>query len=550
MAKSGRLIVNFKHRAIALKTIVNAVSPHMSKPKHRQPPIDLNDQFRHALDMMEHTTKSIFITGRAGTGKSTLLTYFRRTTKKKIAVLAPTGVAALNIKGQTIHSFFRFKPNITLERVRKVYSSTDKENIYKKLDAVVIDEISMVRADLLDCVDAFLRLNGPRADRAFGGIQMVFIGDLYQLPPIVTSPEKEIFRSVYETPYFYSARVFDSLEMEFVELEKVYRQHDEGFINLLNSIRNNSISEEGLDLLNQRCIPEFEPSPDDFYVYLTTVNKLADQINSKELAKLDGTVYTFAASIEGRFGAGYLPTAIDLEVKVGAQIMMVNNDAYCRWVNGSIGKITDIIRDDDGEHIIVAELSDGDTVDITPYTWEIFRFFAEEGQLQSEVIGRFRQYPLMLAWAVTIHKGQGKTFDKVIIDIGRGAFAHGQTYVALSRCTTLGGIVLKKPILKKHIWTDYKVVDFLTKYQYEKAEQCYPVNDKVETIKRAIENKAALQIVYLKPNDEKTRRIVMPEIVGEMEYRGKSYLGMQAFCMKRKEQRVFRIDRILEIEEA
>ena len=415
---------------------------------------------------------------------------------------------------------------------------------------MVIDEISMVRADLLDCVDAFLRLNGPRADRAFGGIQMVFIGDLYQLPPIVTSPEKEIFRSVCETPYFYSARVFDSLEMEFVELEKVYRQHDEGFINLLNSIRNNSISEEGLDLLNQRCIPEFEPSPDDFYVYLTTVNKLADQINSKELAKLDGRVYTLAASIEGRFGAGYLPTAIDLEVKVGAQIMMVNNDAYGRWVNGSIGKITDIIRDDDGEHIIVAELSDGDTVDITPYTWEIFRFFAEEGQLQSEVIGRFRQYPLMLAWAVTIHKGQGKTFDKVIIDIGRGAFAHGQTYVALSRCTTLGGIVLKKPILKKHIWTDYKVVDFLTKYQYEKAEQSYPVNDKVETIRRAIENKAALQIVYLKPNDEKTRRIVMPEIVGEMEYRGKSYLGMRAFCMKRKEQRVFRIDRILEIEEA
>jgi len=229
--------------------------------------------------------------------------------------------------------------------------------------------------------------------------------------------------------------------------------------------------------------------------------------------------------------------------------MMVNNDADGRWVNGSIGKITNVTQDKNGEDVIIAELADGTDVEITPYTWEIFRFFAEEGQLQSEVIGEFKQYPLMLAWAVTIHKSQGKTFDKMIIDIGRGTFSHGQIYVALSRCTTLDGIVLKKPILKKHIWTDYKVVDFLTKYQYKKAEQSYPVNDKVETIKRAIENKASLQIVYLKPNDEKTSRIVRPEMVGEMEYRGKKYLGMQAFCMKRNAERVFRVDRILEIEE-
>jgi len=333
-----------------------------------------------------------------------------------------------------------------------------------------------------------------------------------------------------------------------VELEKVYRQHDKGFIDLLNSIRNNSITGEGLELLNQRYMPEFEPSLGDFYVYLTTINKLADEINSRELAKLDSRLYTFAGSIEGSFGAEYLPTAIDLEVKVGAQIMMVNNDAHGRWVNGSIGKIVDIVQGN-GEHIVVAELSDGDTVDVAPYTWEIFRFFVAEGQLQSEVIGTFRQYPLMLAWAVTIHKSQGKTFDRVIVDIGRGAFAHGQTYVALSRCTTLGGIVLKKPIMKKHIWTDYRVVDFLTKYQYKKAEQSHPVNDKLEIIRRAIEKNAALHIVYLKPNDEKTRRVVMPESLGEMEYQGKKYLGMRAFCTKRNEERNFRIDRILEIEE-
>ena len=521
----------------------------MLNPKHKQPSIDLNEQFRRALDTIEHTAKSAFITGRAGTGKSTLLDYFRCTTSKKVAVLAPTGVAALNVKGQTVHSFFGFKPNITLERIRRVRFSEDEENIYKKLDAIVIDEISMVRADLLDCVDKFLRLNGPSANRAFGGIQMIFIGDLYQLPPVITGAEKTAFRSLYETPYFYGAKVFDSFEMDFVELEKVYRQHDEEFINLLNSIRNKSITEDGLELLNQRCMPEFTPSSEDFYVYLTTTNQLADQINSQQLAKLKTRLYTFSADIEGNFGDEYLPTAIDLRAKVGAQIMMLNNDAAGRWVNGTIGKITGITRGRNDEYSIIADLADDETVEITPYTWEIFRFFVDGGQLQSEVIGRFRQYPLMLAWAVTIHKSQGKTFDEVIIDIGRGTFAHGQTYVALSRCTTLSGIILKKPILKKHIWTDYRVVDFLTKYQYKKAEQSYSVDKKVEVIKRAIKNKAALQIVYLKPNDEKTRRIVRPEAVGEMEYQSKKYLGMRAFCMKRNAERVFRIDRILEIEE-
>jgi hypothetical protein len=378
---------------------------------------------------------------------------------------------------------------------------------------------------------------------------MIFIGDLYQLPPVITSTEKAAFTSLYETPYFYSAKVFDSFEMEFVELEKVYRQHDEDFIKLLNSIRNKSITEDGLELLNQRYMPEFEPSPDDFYVYLTTTNKLAGQIISQQLAKLRTRLHTFTADIEGAFGNEYLPTAIDLEVKVGAQIMMLNNDVGGRWVNGTIGRITSIARDQNDEYSIIAVLADDETVEVVPYTWEIFRFFADGGRLQSEVIGRFRQYPLMLAWAVTIHKSQGKTFDKVVIDIGRGTFAHGQTYVALSRCTTLSGIILKKPILKKHIWTDYKVVDSLTKYQYKKAEQSCPIDNKVEVIKRAIEKKAALQIVYLKPNDEKTRRVVRPEALGEMEYRGKKYLGMRAFCTKRNEERTFRIDRILEIEE-
>jgi len=497
----------------------------MTNTKHKQPQIEINEQFRYALDIMENSDRSVFITGRAGTGKSTLLNYFRHVAKKKVAVLAPTGVAALNVKGQTIHSFFRFKPGITPDRVKKLRSSGDNKSIYHKLDIIVIDEVSMVRADLLDCVDRFLRLNGPESNKPFGGIQMAFIGDLYQLPPVVTGGEKEVFQSLYETPYFYGARVFESFEMEFVELEKIYRQHDEGFITLLNGIRNNSVTEEGLELLNERYQPEFEPPPDDFYVYLTTTNRLAEEINGKRLAVLKGRLYTFTGSIQGDFAQGYLPTAVDIQLKVGAQIMMLNNDTEGRWVNGSIGKITGITQNRRGEDIIVAEL-------------------------QSEVIGTFTQFPLMLAWAVTIHKGQGKTFDRVIIDIGKGTFAHGQMYVALSRCTTLGGIILKRPALKKHIWTNYQVMGFLTKYQYEKAEQSCPVDSKIETIRKAIENKLSLEIVYLKPNDEKTTRAVRPEAVGEMEYRGKKYLGMRAFCLKRNEERVFRIDRILEIREA
>ncbi len=370
----------------------------------------------------------------------------------------------------------------------------------------------------------------------------------YQLPPVVTGDEKKVFQSLYETPYFYGAQVFDSFDMEFVELEKIYRQQADDFISLLNAIRNNSVTEKELELLNQRCQPEFEPPSGEFYVYLTTTNKLAEEINDKRLAGLKGELYTFTGSIEGDFGPEYLPTAIELLVKVGAQVMMLNNDTEGRWVNGSIGKITGITRDDEGDYVIVAELADGDEVEITPFTWEIFRFFVEAGKLQSEVIGTFTQYPLMLAWAVTIHKGQGKTFDRVITDIGKGTFAHGQMYVALSRCTTLGGIVLKKHALKKHIWTNYQVMDFLTKYQYKKAEQSRPVDGKIEVIRKAIENAASLEIVYLKPSDEKTTRVVRPKAVGEMEYNGKKYLCMRAFCLKRNEERTFRIDRILEIE--
>ena len=521
----------------------------MSKSKIKTPVIELNAEFKQALELMENSSQSLFITGRAGTGKSTLLTHFCETTRKKVVVLAPTGVAALNVKGQTIHSFFKFRPNITPERVRKLRARDDGKNIYKQLDALVIDEISMVRADLLDCVDKFLRLNGPLENKPFGGIQMIFIGDLYQLSPVVTSSDREIFNTLYKTPYFYGARVFEFFEMEFVELQKVYRQHDEKFIDLLNSVRNNTITEKGLALLKQRYNPLFEPEPGEFYVYLTTTNAMAETINSAQLAKLDNPALIFTGEIEGEFGKENLPTAIDLKIKPGAQIMMLNNDAEGRWVNGSIGEVKGLLHNDKGEDVIIADLNDGSTVEIEPFTWEIYRSFVDEGQLASEVIGTFTQYPLMLAWAVTIHKSQGKTFDNVIIDIGRGAFAHGQTYVALSRCTSLEGIVLIKPLQKKDIWTDFKVVDFLIKYQYKKAGKANPITEKVTLLEKAIKNQTTLKITYLKPNDEKSVRNIKPETMGEMGFPGKTYLGVIAFCLMRGELRTFRVDRILEIEE-
>jgi len=427
--------------------------------------LDMNPAFKKALDSMEHTTKNLFITGKAGTGKSTLLQHFRSTTKKQIAVLAPTGVAAVNIQGQTIHSFFKFKPDITLDKVKRVYKEDNEKNIYKKLDALVIDEISMVRADLMDCVDKFLRVNRHTPDKPFGGVQMLFIGDMYQLPPVVTFQEKAVFSQHYETPYFFSAKVYESLDMELLELEKIYRQKDNRFIALLNDIRNNSIDDAGIALLNERYDRFFEPPAGNFYIRLTTTNALAEDLNTTELAKITSRGMKSVATIDGKFGREYCPAPLELHLKKGAQVMLLNNDNLRRWINGTMGKVVDFVSGIDGEVSIKVELQNGKQYLVSPYTWEVFKFFVEGNKIQSSVMGTFSQYPLMLAWAVTIHKSQGKTFERVVIDIGHGTFAHGQMYVALSRCTTLEGIVLKRPMKKLHILLDKRVVQFQDKYQ-------------------------------------------------------------------------------------
>ncbi len=517
--------------------------------------IEINPGFRRALDLMEGTDRHVFITGKAGTGKSTLLELFRSQTLKRIAVLAPTGVAALNVRGQTIHSFFGFKPDITPDRVRKLSKKNVRAAIFKKLDAVVIDEVSMVRADLMDCVEKFLRFNGPRPKSWFGGLQMIFIGDLYQLPPVVTGQEKELFAADgsgrYESPYFFSAGIFKELtfDMEFVELEKVYRQTDAGFIDLLNAIRNRSIDDAQVEQLNGRCRPDFSPPDGDFYITLTSTNDLADIRNHERLAALPGRARRYEGIIEGEFDRSSLPTETALELKPGAQVMLLTNDRHGRWVNGTIGRVAEIVRNAGADDTIVVDIPGEGRVDILPNTWELFRFRydAESDRIESEAVGAFTQYPLRLAWAVTIHKSQGKTFDRVVIDIGRGAFAHGQVYVALSRCTSFEGIVLKRPITKKHIWMDWRIVRFLTRFQYRKAEAAVPAADRRAMVLEAIRTGRELDIVYLKPDDTKSRRRIRPEAVEVMEYHGRTFEGVRAFCHKRGEVRHFRVDRMLEI---
>jgi len=376
---------------------------------------------------------------------------------------------------------------------------------------------------------------------------MIFIGDLYQLPPVVTGEQKAIFRSHYGTPYFFSAKAMQDLDIALVELEQVYRQTDDEFIRLLNAIRNRTATDADIAAINRRCDPEFEALPQDCYIHLTSTNDLADGINEMRLAELKGKAWIARGGIEGKFGAEYLPTALDLKLKRGAQIMLLNNDAYGRWINGTIGRVTGFAADEDGRDLISAVLETGEDVSIAPFKWEIYRFFLKDGELASEIAGSFTQFPVRLAFAVTIHKSQGKTFERAVIDVGRGTFAHGQMYVALSRCRTLEGIVLRQPLKKSHILMDWQVVKFLTRFQYAQAEEVLPREDKIRIIEAAIRNRHSLEIVYLKARDEKSRRTITPLFIGDLDYNGHSFLGVQALCQERRERRTFNVDRILSI---
>ncbi|MEA3449956.1 MAG: AAA family ATPase [Patescibacteria group bacterium] len=513
--------------------------------------VELNTRFKQALDVMENSEENLLLTGKAGTGKSTLLDYFRSQSKKKVVVLAPTGVAAINIQGKTIHSFFGFKPDITLNKVKKIKPGVEYGRIYKELDAIIIDEISMVRADLLDCIDKFMRLNGKNKTFSFGGAQMIFIGDLYQIPPVVSFRDRKIFSGHYTSPFFFSSNVFfdANFSYKYIELEKVYRQKDAHFINLLNAIRNNSAEDDDIAALNKRLKPSFKAKPDDFYICLVAVNALADKINEEELKKLSGRTWKNKAKLKGKFTASSPPAPEELTLKAGAQVMLTNNDTEGRWVNGTVGQVVGIKKKKNEHDGVVLEINSGEKVLVYPNKWEIFEYKLENGEISSKIIGSYIQYPIRVAFAITIHKSQGKTFDKVIIDLTRGTFAHGQLYVALSRCTSLEGIVLRKEIKRGHIRMDWNVVKFITGLQYEKSLKKLSMEERIQIITKAIKDKRTIGITYLKGKDENSKRKIIPKKIGQMKFKGYPFLGLRAYCLNRKAERIFSVKRILSIEE-
>lgn len=424
----------------------------------------MNEEARLAWNIIETTNSHLFLTGRAGTGKTTFLRQLRRESPKRMVVVAPTGIAAINAEGVTIHSFFQlpfapFVPDATYASQEGKYRfSKQKIRLIRSLDLLVIDEISMVRADLLDAVDSVLR-RYRRDSRPFGGVQLVMIGDLGQLAPVAKEEEWTLLGRYYDTPYFFSSLALRRTHYAVVELQQVYRQSDPRFVDLLNRVRDNTADGAVLATLNARCRPDFSPAADEGYIRLTTHNAQAQAINDRELADLPGEAFSYQAEIEGKYPDMLFPTDEVLTLKMGAQVMFVKNDSSSdkRYYNGMIGHVSAIgrngfsVRPDDG----------GNEIDVDREEWENSRYVLNEKtkEITEEVDGVFRQYPVKTAWAITIHKSQGLTFDRAIID-AHSAFAHGQTYVALSRCRSLEGLVLSSPLPRNAIIHDRAIDEY------------------------------------------------------------------------------------------
>jgi len=435
-----------------------------------------NKEFFHALDVVENTGRSIFLTGKAGTGKTTFLRYLCERNKKKMVVLAPTGVAALNAGGQTIHSFFQIPPSVYFPgdpRLSENFTPGSSDNIYetfrynrqkktilRELELLVIDEVSMVRADLLDVIDAILRTYKDNKD-PFGGVQVVLIGDVYQLPPVVTSEEAPVLFRFYKSEFFFSAKVVKSMQLEYIELQKIYRQSDRDFIDLLNRVRVGKVTAADYDCFKRMYLNSSYHDEESSYITLTTTNAAASSINEENLEDILEDEWVSEAEITGDMTEKDYPTDVFLALKVGAQVMFLKNDSDHKYYNGKIGKIIDI--DEDVVRISCEGESGGyQEIALKQALWEKVQYKWNETKhcIESEVTGTFKQFPLRLAWAITVHKSQGLTFEHVIADLGN-SFAAGQVYVALSRCTSLSGLVLASMITPNDIRTDHRVEAFI-----------------------------------------------------------------------------------------
>lgn len=432
----------------------------MAVPETRNPQLILTDEFKNALGLLSGG-RHVFLTGKAGTGKSTLIRQFIAETDRNVVVVAPTGIAALNVDGYTIHRLFSFSTTTSLDDVRTGrYYPGRFAKILGSLDTLIVDEASMVRADLFDQVAAALERFGPAPGMPFGGVQIVLVGDLYQLPPVVHEAEAGYLNARYETPYFFSADSFRSPDFPTVALTTVFRQRgDDRMAAILNEIREGVLVGHARDQLNARTDPDFVPPDDEFWLTLAPTNRLVTARNRQRLERLPGDEITYLARRSGDLSLFDPPVEDELRFKIGAQIMMLNNDQFDRWVNGTLGRVT-AARMDDGL-IVTVEFTNGDTADVRPFTWEATRPVIDGGSLRREVIGTYTQLPFKLAWAITIHKSQGQTLERMVVDLSGGMFSFGQLYVALSRCTSMSGLVLKRPVLPKDLRTDKRVVRFL-----------------------------------------------------------------------------------------
>lgn len=457
--------------------------------------------------IVEKTDMSLFLTGKAGTGKTTFLREVVRYTKKKCIVLAPTGIAAVNAGAMTIHSFFQFGLGPFVQGVIEPKSdfriNKSKLELIRHLQLLIIDEVSMVRADLMDHIDVELR-RIRRNSKPFGGVQLLMIGDLQQLPPIAHGGEDELLRQYYKTLYFFSSAALKSMKYSCIELKNVYRQTDRHFIDILNHARDCTLTSQDISDLNARYIPGFSPKPEDGYIRLMTHNRQVDYVNETELEKLDSKPYTFVAAVTGTFPEESYPTADSLTLKKGAQVMFIKNDPERRFINGTLGEVKSI----DKNSIAVRLAESGTIIDVEPMEWQNIRYqFDEESkEISSKQIGRFKQYPLKAAWAITVHKSQGLTFDKAIIDV-HAAFSPGQAYVALSRCRTLDGLVLSSPVSASVFMRD-NAVDAYMNYISRPVEElafssCYEYFE----YEKKPEPEDVVPVKKVKVNQEKPKKV-------------------------------------------